>query len=96
MEYDWYGGLFIKLLVLVNSIDIQNQELFKRKDTFVVAVLKQACLKNVDFTLRVQDRDYEEGAAMTICNIIAEYIHGDEVLYLKEVSDKWIWMRFSQ
>ena len=38
-----------KLLVLVNSINIQNQELFIRKDKFVFAVLKQACLKNVDF-----------------------------------------------
>ena len=55
-----------KLLVLVNSINIQNQELFIRKDKFVLAVQKQACLKNVDFTLRVQDMDYEDGAVMTI------------------------------
>ena len=79
-----------KLLVLVNSINIQNQELFIRKDKFVFAVLKQACLKNYDFTLRVQDMDYKEGAVMEIWNIITEYIHDDEVLYLKEVSDKWI------
>ena len=38
---------------------------------------------------------YEEGAVMTIWNIITEYIHDDEVLYLKEVSDKWIRMKFN-
>ena len=38
--------------------------------------------------------DYEEGAVMTIWNIITEYINNDEVIYLKEVSDKWIKMRF--
>ena len=42
-----------KLLVFVNIINIQNQELFKKKDKLVFAVLKQACLKHVDFTLRV-------------------------------------------
>ena len=83
-----------ELLILVNSINIQNEELFKRKDKFVFAVLKQACLKNYDFTLRVQDMDYNEGAVINIWNIINEYIHDDEVLYLKEVSDKWIRMQF--
>ena len=34
--------------------------------------------------------NYNEGAVMTIWNIITEYIHNDEGLYLKEVSDKWI------
>ena len=79
-----------ELLLLVQSINIQNQELYKRKDKFVFSVLQQACLKNYDFTLRVQDMNYNEGAVMTIWNIITEYIHDDEVLYLKEVSDKWI------
>ena len=32
-------------LVLVQSINIQNQELYKRQDKFVVSVLQQACLK---------------------------------------------------
>ena len=36
-----------KILVLVNSINIQNQELFIRTDKFVFPVLKQACSKNV-------------------------------------------------
>ena len=31
---------------------------------------------------------------MEIWNIITEFIHDDEVLYLQEVSDKWIWMKF--
>ena len=48
-----------KLLILVESINIQNQELFKRKDKFVFAVLKQAFPKNVDVTLSVQDMDNE-------------------------------------
>ena len=34
--------------------------------------------------------DYAEGAVMVIWNIITEYIHDDEVLYLEEVSDKWM------
>ena len=34
--------------------------------------------------------NYEKGAVMIIWNIISEYIHYDEVLYLKEVSDKWM------
>ena len=38
--------------------------------------------------------DYEEGAVMNIWTIINEYMHDDEVLYRKEVSDKWIRMRF--
>ena len=42
-------------LISVQSINIQNQELYKRKDKFVFSVLQQACLKNYDFTLRVQD-----------------------------------------
>ena len=50
--------------------------------------------KIVDFTLRVQDMDYEEGAVMAVWNIITEYIHDDEVLYWKEVSGKWIRMKF--
>ena len=45
----------------MNGINIQNQELFIIKDKFVFTVLKQACLKNIDFTLRVQDMDYKEG-----------------------------------
>ena len=72
-------------LILIQNINIQNQELFKRKDKFVFSVLQQACLQNYDFTLRVQDMNYEEGAVMTIWNIITEYIHVDEALYLKEV-----------
>ena len=64
------------------------------KDRLFFAVPKQACLKNVDFILRVQDKDYEEGAVMEIWNIIIDYVHDDEVLYLKEASDKWIIMRF--
>ena len=83
-----------KLLVLMNSINIQSQDLFKKKDKFVFAVLKQACLKKVDFTLRVQGMDYEEGAVMQISNIITEYIHDDEIFYLNKVSEKWIRMRF--
>ena len=79
-----------ELLILVQSINIQNQELFIRKDKFVFSVLQQACLQNYDFTLRVQDMNYEEGAVMIMWNIITEYIHDDEVLYLKEVSDKWM------
>ena len=67
----------------MNSIKTKNQELFKR-----FAVLKKTCVKVVDYTLRVQDMDYEGGTIMTIWNIITEYIHDDEVLYLKEVSDK--------
>ena len=80
--------------MLVNSMNVQNQELLKSKDTFIFAVLKQACLKNFDFTLCVQDMDYEEGAVMTNWNRITEYIHDDKVLYFIEVSDKWIRMRF--
>ena len=57
-------------------------------------MLKQACLKSYDFTLRVQDMDYKEGAVMEIWNIITEYIHDDEILYFKEVSDKWIRVKF--
>ena len=38
--------------------------------------------------------DYKEGAVMEILNIITEYIHDNEVLNLKEVSDKWIRMKF--
>ena len=34
-----------ELLVLVQSINIQNKELYKRKDKFVLSVLQQACLK---------------------------------------------------
>ena len=30
---------------------------------------------------------------MTIWNIITEYIYNDEVLYFKEVSDKWMTMK---
>ena len=82
-----------ELSILVQSIIIQNQELYKRKDKFVFSVLQLACLKNYNFTLRVQDMTYEEGAAMTIWNIITEYIYNDEVLYLKEVSDKWLRMQ---
>ena len=78
----------------MNSINIHNQELFIRKDKFVFAVLKQACLKNVDFTVRVQGMDYEQGAVMAVWNIITAYIHEGEVLYLKEVSNKWIRMKF--
>ena len=58
------------------------------------AVLKRACLKNVDFTLRVHDMDYEEGAVMTIWDIITEYKHDDEKFYIKEIYDKSIRMRF--
>ena len=36
--------------------------------------------------------NYEESAVMTIWNI-TEYIHDDEVLFLKEVSSKWIRMQ---
>ena len=57
-------------------------------------VLKQECLNNVDFTLHVQDMDYEECAVMTFWDIIIEYINDDDVLYLKEVSDKWIRTKF--
>ena len=31
--------------------------------------------------------NYEEGSVMTVWNVITEYIHNDEVLYLKEVPD---------
>ena len=54
----------------MQSINIQNQQLYIKKDKFVFAVLKQACLKNFDFILRVQDMNYEEGAIMTIWNNI--------------------------
>ena len=37
--------------------------------------------------------DYEEGAVLKIWSIITEYIHNDEVLYLKEVSKKSIRMQ---
>ena len=79
-----------ELLILVQSINIQKQEFFKRKDKYVFSVLQQACLQNYDFTLRVQDMNYKEGAVMTIWNVITEYIHNDKVLYLKEVSEKWM------
>ena len=55
-----------ELLVFVQSINIQIQEIYRRKDKFVLSVLQQACLKNYDFTFRVQDINYNEGAVTTI------------------------------
>ena len=55
-----------KSKILMHSIYIQNQELFKRKQKFVLVVLKQAFLKSVEFTLLVQDMDYEEGEVVKI------------------------------
>ena len=96
MGYDWSCWLFTEenLLILVQCVDIQNQELYKRKYKFIFAVLKQACLENYDFILRVQDMDYKEGAGIKIWNIIKEYILDYEVLFLNEVQDKWIPMQF--
>ena len=34
--------------------------------------------------------NYDKSSVMTIWNIITEYIHDEEVLYLKEVSDEWM------
>ena len=39
--------------------------------------------ENTDFTLRVQNIEYEKCALRAIWDIITEYIHDDEVLYLK-------------
>ena len=36
---------------------------------------------------------YGDVAVMTIWDFITEYIHNDEVLNLKEISDKWIRMK---
>ena len=50
-----------------------------------------ACLENYDFTLRVHNIDYEEGALM---KILLKNIYDDEVLHLKDVPDKWIRTKF--
>ena len=44
-------------------------------------------VKNTDFTLRLQNMDYYEGSVRNIWDIITEYVHDEEVLYLKEVFD---------
>ena len=73
-----------ELLILVQSINIQNQELFKRKDKFVFSVLQQACLKNYDFTLRVQNMNYDEGAVITIWNVLLEKINAMTKFYIEK------------
>ena len=63
MGYDWFSTIRKRTEIISVSkyINLQNQELFIRKNKIVFAFLKQACLKNIDFTLRIQDMDYEEG-----------------------------------
>ena len=66
--------LEVKLFILVQNINIQNNDQYTRKLKFVFAVLKQAFSEklNIDFTLRV-----------------SKILNDDEVFYLKEISGKW-------
>ena len=64
--------------ILVQSVNIQNRELYIRKSKFVFAVLNKHALK-YRFPFRVQNMDYKEGAVKNIWDIITEYKHDDEV-----------------
>ena len=79
----------VELWTLVQGINIQRRLLFSKKERHVFGVLKQACMNNSVFKLRVQNINQSDSANIEIWRIINEYLEKDATRHLEDISNKW-------